>query len=373
MKRLVLLGALFLFAVPASATTSRILAPMDWWPVWSPSSTYIAFTRVYPNQQQLKVLTLRTGKVTPIGTSASQLNPTWSRNGTQLAYSSGGVVYTVDANGTHKLRYLPSPARSFAPAWRPGSSDLAYLTTKGAQNTDLWVAGKLWARNVIGVPSWDPQGDQIAFQRDDGIYIAVGPLRESKLVSIANPGPPVWSHNGGQIAYVANGQLYTKPRAGGPPLAAKLAVGIRATGVPQWSYDDKRLVIPTAQGGWVVQGAGGTRVQVGGPGIAWSPHANFLIGTGPRKVCPGHVALQETGLGGGVVKTLTGSCTIVGTPKADVIEGTPLWGDVILAGAGNDRIHANDRHTDRVNCGPGRDTVWADRTDRLTGCEIVHR
>ena len=56
-----------------------------------------------------------------------------------------------------------------------------------------------------------------------------------------------------------------------------------------------------------------------------------------------------------------------------MLEGTPLRGDVIVAGAGNDRIHANDRHTDRVDCGPGRDIVWADRSDRLTGCEIVHR
>jgi hypothetical protein len=369
-KRLVLLGALFLFAVPASATTSRILAPMDWWPVWSPNAAYVAFTRVYPNQQQLKVLTLRTGKVTQIGTSASQLNPTWSQNGTQLAYSSGGVVYTVDANGTHKLRYLPAPAKSFAPAWRPRSSDLAYLTTKGATNTDLWVAGTLWARNVIGVPSWDATGDQIAFQRDDGIYVSTGPLKESRRVSVANPGPPVWSHDGGAIAYAANGQLYTTAN---PKPVARLPRGLRATGTPQWSYDDKYISVPTNQGGWVVQGAGGKKIGVSGPGIAWSPRTNFLIGTGPRKLCPGHAALQETGLGGGVVKTLTGSCLVVGTPKADVIEGTPLWGDVIVAGAGNDRVHANDGHTDRVNCGPGRDTVWADRTDRLTGCEIVHR
>jgi hypothetical protein len=46
---------------------------------------------------------------------------------------------------------------------------------------------------------------------------------------------------------------------------------------------------------------------------------------------------------------------------------------VIRAGAGNDRVHASDGHTDRVDCGPGRDTVWADRTDKLTHCEIVHR
>lgn len=373
MRRLLVVGLLLVFAVPASATTTRILAPMDWWPVWSPNATFVAFTRVYPNQQQLKVLRLSTGKVTQIGTSAGRLDPTWSQNGTQLAYSSGGVLYTVDADGSHKLRYLPAAAKSFAPAWRPGSSDLAYLTTKGATNLDLHVAGTLWARNAIGVPAWDAQGDQIAFQRDDGIYVATGPLKESKLVTVANPGPPAWSHNGGQIAYVAAGRLYTKTTGGGTVPVARLPRGLRATGAPQWSFDDKRLVVPTQQGGWVVQGTGGTKVGVGGPGIAWSPRSNFLIGSGPLKTCPGHTALQETGLGGGAVKTLTGSCLVAGTARADVIEGTPLWGDVIAAGAGNDRVHANDRHTDRVDCGPGRDVVWADRTDHLARCEIVHR
>src|SRR5262249_22299649 len=92
-----------------------------------------------------------------------------------------------------------------------------------------------------------------------------------------------------------------------------------------------------------------------------------IVASGPVPGCPGH-----TGLVGGN-PMLTGTCVIQGTPKADVIEGTPLWGDVIVGGAGNDKIHANDGHTDRVNCGPGRGTVWPDGTDKLTGCEIVHR
>ena len=87
-----------------------------------------------------------------------------------------------------------------------------------------------------------------------------------------------------------------------------------------------------------------------------------------RKTCPGHSSIR---VGDGPV--LSGTCTIAGTRAADVIEGTPSAGDVILAGAGNDRVHANDGHTDRVDCGSGRDTVWADRTDRLAHCEIVHR
>ena len=48
-------------------------------------------------------------------------------------------------------------------------------------------------------------------------------------------------------------------------------------------------------------------------------------------------------------------------------------GDVILAGAGDDSVHARNAHRDVVDCGPGRDTAWVDRADVVRGCEIVHR
>jgi Tol biopolymer transport system component len=344
MRRLLVLGLLLAFAVPASATTSRILAPMDWWPVWSPTGKQVAFTRIYPNRQELWVVTLAGGRGTKIGTSAGQLNPTWSADGTRLAYSSGGVVYTVDADGARKRRYDAAPARSFAPAWRPAGTDLAYLTTKGAQNTDLWVAGSLWARNAVGAPAWSPDGTQLAFQRDDGIYLADGSAQQRKLVAVSNPGPPAWSHDGGQVAYFARGKLYVVDVRGGPPVL-KVAHVAASSRVPSWSLDDARV--------------SGDR--------AWSPVAYASVAPGPKPGCPGHTVLMLR------ARALTGSCAVTGTAKGDVIEGTPLWGDVIVAGAGNDRVHANDRHTDRVDCGPGRDTVWADRTDRLSRCEIIHR
>jgi hypothetical protein len=107
-----------------------------------------------------------------------------------------------------------------------------------------------------------------------------------------------------------------------------------------------------------------------GPGVAYGSGSATLLASGERVTCPEHVAIA--GYLAGRHKILTGSCLVTGTPGADVIEGTPSWGDVILAGAGNDLIHTNDGHTDRIDCGPGRDTVWADRSDRLTHCEIVH-
>jgi Ca2+-binding RTX toxin-like protein len=63
----------------------------------------------------------------------------------------------------------------------------------------------------------------------------------------------------------------------------------------------------------------------------------------------------------------------------DVITGSK-GGDTLVGGEGRDRIFARggadsinvrDGERDVVDCGSGRDSVRADRTDRLTGCEVV--
>jgi Tol biopolymer transport system component len=342
-KKLLVLAVLLVTALPASATTTRVLAPLDWWPVWSPDGSYVAFTRVYPNHMELFTLDVRTHRVVRVATGAGQLGPTWSHDGRRVGYSSGGVLHVVNADGTKK-NWLDAPGRAYAPAWRPTGDEFAYLTTEGAKNLDLWEGDSLWARNAIGSPAWSPDGTLLAFQRDDGIYVTSGPGSERRLVSVDNPGAPAWSSDGSRIAYIAHGSVLVVSATGG---ASSLKVKHVSSGtrVPSWSLDDVRL--------------SGDR--------AWSPVADRFVQPGPKPGCPGHTVLLESG------KALTGSCAVTGTTGADVIEGTPLWGDVIQGLAGNDRIHANDGHTDTVSCGSGRDTVWADRTDKLTGCEIVHR
>jgi Ca2+-binding RTX toxin-like protein len=64
---------------------------------------------------------------------------------------------------------------------------------------------------------------------------------------------------------------------------------------------------------------------------------------------------------------------IVGGPGADGINGG-LGRDLIMAGRGGDRIIANDGMRDRIICGPGFDSVKADRRDRVArDCERVLR
>ena len=65
-----------------------------------------------------------------------------------------------------------------------------------------------------------------------------------------------------------------------------------------------------------------------------------------------------------------GADRLLGARGGDVIDGG-AGKDVIDAGAGDDVVHGRDRDRDRIECGPGSDVVYADRVDRLRGCEVV--
>jgi hypothetical protein len=76
-----------------------------------------------------------------------------------------------------------------------------------------------------------------------------------------------------------------------------------------------------------------------------------------------------------------GNDQVWGGPGNDTVSGgkgsDQLYGgagrDTVQGGLGRDRIFAVDRTRDVIACGGGRDTVRADRVDKILGCELVRR
>ena len=111
-------------------------------------------------------------------------------------------------------------------------------------------------------------------------------------------------------------------------------------------------------------------------GLATPALAATIGGTGGPDVIRGTSDSDVlTGRGGNdVLLGLGDRDRLLGGPGNDRLSGGGD-GDRLLGGAGTDRINAaRDGHRDVVSCGPGTDTVVADRSDSVAGdCEQVTR
>ena len=150
---------------------------------WSPDGSLIAAVELVDGESELSIVHPRVGKLRTILREPAILNPTWSPDGTKLAFGSNDPLSQqltiINLDGTGRRDLVPADfvlqagfswhpdssrlAATGAPASSPGSG-LALVNTDGSDFTILSSGGQ---GSIHAFPSWSPDGQTLAFLRSD--------------------------------------------------------------------------------------------------------------------------------------------------------------------------------------------------------------
>ena len=178
----------------AASYVQRMQARIGCWPAtdlaWSPDGSRLAY-RCGPDPYKplladtahLNVLRLRGGGFETINTGSAAYWPSWSPNGTRIAYATALIrptdrtrIYTVALDGAHRRLVTTGGT---APAWSPDGRTIAYetrcgirlVTPTGTDVTPQPTANRCGAIGRPGPPAWSPDGRKLAVETKTGIYV----------------------------------------------------------------------------------------------------------------------------------------------------------------------------------------------------------
>ena len=224
---------------------------------WSPDGSRIALTRQTGLAQDLWLVNVKTGALSRLtdcasGKACADASAEWSPGGQAIVFSrwvKGQVasIYTMRPDGTH-LKLIAAVA--------------------GAQD-----------------PQWSPDGREIAFQANNGIYTVNADGTQVTQIAAAGglAGEPAWSPDGTKLLYVKSSlnpdgvevtQLWTINANGSDN--RRIYQGLSPGGrwpLPFWSPDGKQIAV-APNDGVVVMNADGTGVRLVGESanqVAWQP------------------------------------------------------------------------------------------------------
>jgi len=153
-------------------------------------------------------------------------HPTWSPDGSRIAFADFGSIHAMNADGTGQV--LLSGPSDTAPNWSPDGSRITFQSSRDG-NPEIYVmspsgSGQTRLTTDPGVdeqPNWSPDGQKIAFSSNrDGDYEIYAMNADGSGVTkltndTADQRNPAWSPDGTKIAFEFAGGIWEMSSTGG--------------------------------------------------------------------------------------------------------------------------------------------------------------
>jgi TolB protein len=224
-------------------------------PSWSPDGTRIAFDSDRRGNYDIYVMGSDGSEVTLLTDHPSQdAYPVWSPDSSRIAFVSlrhesnpeacdpcNWEIYVMQADGTGLTRLTNDPAEDFGPTWSPDGTRLAFDSDRGGSyniyvmNIDGSGVRQLTDDAAGSVsPAWSPDGNRIAFTtlRDEDQPYDCSPDCNWEIYTMEADGSgavrltnnpadddhPAWSPDGARLAFVSwrdgNAEVYVMDAGG---------------------------------------------------------------------------------------------------------------------------------------------------------------
>jgi Tol biopolymer transport system component len=201
-------------------------------PTWSPDGTKIAFSSRRSGSFDIYVMNGDgTGTLQLTSSEENDSHPTWSADGNRIAFAREGDVWVMGADGSSPRRVSQATVEEAEPAWSPDGRWIAYVRrTPGTAVREIWLmlpdGNRRRALTKQGAasytPAWSPDSKRIAFssnaesERFELYTIGVdGKGLRSVTPTAGDMFEPSWSPDGTKIAYQEGGGIFSVELGGG--------------------------------------------------------------------------------------------------------------------------------------------------------------
>ncbi len=309
------------------------------------SAGYLAFVAQGEQSADIVVADLATSQVRNLtDNSALSVHPTWSGDGTQIAYNNafldadgnitGVDVFVMDANGLNSRNLTSNRAIDVSPDWSPVRDEIVFQSNRDGGN-DLYLidltSGETRRLTTDGQPKnrpdWSPDGSRVVYWQIEGDVVALKVLdvASGTITTLVDSGQnlwPVWSPDGSQIAVhdesSGQAQIYLVDTATGE--RNQISDGSAGDFRPEWSPEGAQIAFYSDRAGSLalfVMNANGGDVsliteEIGADlSASWRPNAppidfaaNPNLGLSAVRVNAGSVDASEQSLLGGGIRRL---------------------------------------------------------------------